>query len=221
MTLLDAEEYDPEKARKRRNQILSAVALLLIVARRRAGGFAIGRKNAMVGHFFDALQKQDYKTAYGIWMHDPEWAAASRRASEISLQRFLSRLGTGRRVGTDQDAESLWRERLPRRRQRSGCGCDRERPHRTCAGVGGKIGQYAKLSALRTDFSLRSRRVHCASDSRVFVRLASSLTLRQVFDRSICRISPHRTFPGPTSMNVCTPLRDQQAHALHPTSLIL
>src|ERR1035441_9706708 len=30
-------------------------------------------------------------------------------------------------------------------------------------------------------------------------------TFRQVFERSICRISPHRTFPGPTSMNVCTP----------------
>ena len=41
-------------------------------------------------------------------------------------------------------------------------------------------------------------------------------TFRQVFERSICRISPHKTFPGPTSIKVCTPLRDQQAHALLP-----
>src|SRR6266849_478770 len=41
--------------------------------------------------------------------------------------------------------------------------------------------------------------------SRVFPRDASSPTFTQVFDRSICRINPHKTFPGPTSMKVWTP----------------
>ena len=72
MTLLDAQDYDPAKARKRRMRIISAVALLVIV-------LAVVWFNRfwpeerMVGHFFEALQKQDYKTAYGTWMHDPQW----------------------------------------------------------------------------------------------------------------------------------------------------
>ena len=41
--------------------------------------------------------------------------------------------------------------------------------------------------------------------SSVFARDASSPTFRQVFERSICRISPHKTFPGPISTKVCTP----------------
>src|SRR5271165_532729 len=40
-------------------------------------------------------------------------AEASAEISEISLQRVLSRLGAGWRVGTHQDAKSLWREHLP------------------------------------------------------------------------------------------------------------
>ena len=69
----------------------------------------------VVGKFFDALQKQDYKTAYGIWMHDPQWAAASRASiRNIRSTSFYQRLGAGRTVGTDQDPQSLRREHLPR-----------------------------------------------------------------------------------------------------------
>ena len=67
MTLLDAQEYDPEKARKRRMRIISAIVILLIVL----GVVWFNRywpEERIVGHFFRALQTQDYKTAYGIWM---------------------------------------------------------------------------------------------------------------------------------------------------------
>jgi hypothetical protein len=72
MTLLDAQEYDPEKARKRRMRIISAISILVIVL---ALGwwFRYWPEEHIVGNFFAALQKQDYKTAYGIWMHDPQW----------------------------------------------------------------------------------------------------------------------------------------------------
>src|SRR5450755_1555821 len=49
----------------------------------------------------DRLRHLDARSAVG---------AASRPASEISVQRFLSRLGTGWGVGPHQDAESLWCE---------------------------------------------------------------------------------------------------------------
>src|ERR1019366_6817442 len=59
----------------------------------------------------------------------------------------------------------------------------------------------------------------CAS---VFCSDASSPTVTQVFERSICRISPHRTFPGPTSINKLAPLlisnRTDRSHLTAPVT---
>ena len=73
MTLLDAKEYDSERARKRNIKIIWAAAIVVIIL---ALGwwFRYWPQERIVGHFFDALQKQDYKAAYGIWMHDPTWS---------------------------------------------------------------------------------------------------------------------------------------------------
>ena len=72
MTLLDAKEVDHERERTRRNRIILIVAVILVVA-----GlwwwFRYWPQERIVGHFFEAVQKQDYKAAYGIWQHDPEW----------------------------------------------------------------------------------------------------------------------------------------------------
>ena len=72
MTLLDAREYDPAKERKRRTQIIVAIALLAFLSGL-AWWFRYWPQEQVVGKFFDALQRQDYNTAYGIWMHDPDW----------------------------------------------------------------------------------------------------------------------------------------------------
>ena len=72
MTLLDAKEYDEGRARKRNVRIIWSIVIIVIL-------FALGwwfrywPQERIVGKFFDALQKQDYKTAYGIWMHDSDW----------------------------------------------------------------------------------------------------------------------------------------------------
>jgi hypothetical protein len=94
MTLLDAQEYDSEKARKRRKQIISAIALLVIVL---AMGwwFRYWPDERIVGHFFDALQKQDYRTAYGIWMHDPEWAQHPNEHPKYPFNDFYRDWGPG------------------------------------------------------------------------------------------------------------------------------
>jgi hypothetical protein len=72
MTLLDAQEYDPEKGRKRTKRIVSAIAVVLFVS-----GFLWWNRywpqEHSVEHFFAAVQKQDYKTAYALWQHDPDW----------------------------------------------------------------------------------------------------------------------------------------------------
>ena len=72
MTLLDAQEYDPEKGRKRTKRIISAIGLVVIILLL-GWWFRYWPQEHSVGRFFAAIQKQDYKTAYAIWQHDPEW----------------------------------------------------------------------------------------------------------------------------------------------------
>src|SRR5579864_25422 len=72
MTLLDAKEFDEEKARTRRTRIILIVVVIIIVATV-LWWFRYWPQEHIVGRFFEAVQKQDYKTAYGIWQHDPEW----------------------------------------------------------------------------------------------------------------------------------------------------
>jgi hypothetical protein len=72
MTLLDAQDYDAEKGRKRKQRIIATIALVLIAAGL-LWWFRYWPQEHVVSNFFDALQRQDYKTAYGIWMHDPQW----------------------------------------------------------------------------------------------------------------------------------------------------
>src|SRR5579862_7143159 len=72
MTLLDAKEVDLEKERKRRRTIIIAVVVVLIVLGL-GWWFRYWPEEHIAGRFFDAIQGQDYKTAYGIWMHDPQW----------------------------------------------------------------------------------------------------------------------------------------------------
>ena len=94
MTLLDAQEYDAEKSRKRRNQIISAIAILVIVL---ALGwwFRYWPEQHIVGRLFDALQRQDYKTAYAIWMHDPQWQQHPDQHPKYLFNDFYRDWGPG------------------------------------------------------------------------------------------------------------------------------
>ena len=94
MTLLDAKEYDPERARKRKKQLISTIAILVIVL---ALGwwFRFWPEERIAGHFFDALRKQDYNTAYGIWMHDPQWAQHPGEHPKYLFNDFYRDWGPG------------------------------------------------------------------------------------------------------------------------------
>ena len=94
MTLLDAQEYDPGKGRKRKRRIISAIVIVLLVV-------CLGwwcryyPQERIVGHFFDALQRQDYKTAYGIWMHDPQWEQHLDQHAKYPFNEFYRDWGPG------------------------------------------------------------------------------------------------------------------------------
>ena len=98
MTLLDAEEYDPRPARRRRIRILAAVIVILIVA-------AVVWMNRyapekrVVDKFFAALQNKDYETAYGIYYADPQWKEHPAKHPKYPLNQFIQDWGPGGQWG--------------------------------------------------------------------------------------------------------------------------
>ena len=70
-------------------------------------------------------------------------------------------------------------------------------------------------SAQDDKMSIQALTAKCSS---VFCSEASSATLSAVFERSIWRIRPHNTLPGPTSTNVVHPFFDQAGASTVPTS---
>lgn len=94
MTLFEAQPYDAVRARKRRNIILIAVAIVLVL-------FVVWWLNRfwpeehIVNQFFDALQQQNYEQAYGVWMHDPDWKQHPDRFARYSYNDFVKDWGPG------------------------------------------------------------------------------------------------------------------------------
>lgn len=94
MTLLDAKQYDSARDRRRRNRIISAVVLVLVLLFL-AWWFRYWPEERLVGKFFETLQKQDYKVAYGIWMRDPQWEQHPQRHSRYPFGEFYRDWGPG------------------------------------------------------------------------------------------------------------------------------
>jgi len=103
MTLLDAKELDPKIARTRKRRGIFATVAVVIVLAIGLLGFLLGHgwwfrywpEEHVVGKFFDALQKQDYNTAYGIWMQDPDWRQHPDRYAKYSFGDFYRDWGPG------------------------------------------------------------------------------------------------------------------------------
>lgn len=103
MTLLDAREDDPKQARKRKIRGIVAIVVVVVVLAIGLLGFLLGHgwwfrycpEERIAGHFFDALQKQDYNTAYGIWMQDPDWRQHPDRHPKYPFGDFYRDWGPG------------------------------------------------------------------------------------------------------------------------------
>ena len=98
MTLLDAKEYDPEKERRKKIRIVSAIVFLLLAAFF-LWWFRYWPEQRVAEHFFDALQKQDYESGYGIWMHDPQWRQHPERYKKYPFNEFYTDWGPGGQWG--------------------------------------------------------------------------------------------------------------------------
>lgn len=71
-TLFQAQPYDPRKERRRRNIILISVGSIIVIAAL-LWFFRFWPYEHRVNLFFDALQKQQYEQAYGVWVNDANW----------------------------------------------------------------------------------------------------------------------------------------------------
>ena len=103
MTLLDAKEDDPREARKRKTRTAAVIVFVVGVLVIGVLGFLLGHgwwfrywpEEHVAGKFFDAVQKQDYNTAYGIWMQDPDWKQHPERHSKYLFNDFYRDWGPG------------------------------------------------------------------------------------------------------------------------------
>ena len=101
MTLLDAKEFDPEKESRKRKRLIMGVTVVVIILLL-GWWFRYWREEHIVGKFFDALQKQDFQTAYGIWQHDPQWNQHpdSKSIHDYPFKDFYRDWGPGGEWGT-------------------------------------------------------------------------------------------------------------------------
>ena len=94
MTLLDAKEYDPakEKRRKIRIALICCGVLLLLIL---GWLYRNWPEERVVDKFFDALQKQNYEIAYGIYFHDPTWRQHQQKYPDYTYVDFYRDWGPG------------------------------------------------------------------------------------------------------------------------------
>jgi len=94
MTLLDAQQYDPAKERRRKIKIALIFLGVLVL-------FVLGwmyrnwPEEHVVDKFFTALQKQDYETAYGIYFNDPAWRQHPKKYLQYTYADFYRDWGPG------------------------------------------------------------------------------------------------------------------------------
>jgi hypothetical protein len=104
MTLLDAKEFDPEKESRLRKRIILIVVVVLIVAGL-GWWFRNWREEHIVRTFFTALEKQDFKTAYAIWQHDPNWERHPSEYTKYPFNEFYQDWGPGGQWGVIKTAK--------------------------------------------------------------------------------------------------------------------
>lgn len=98
MTLLEPQEYDPSRDRKRRIVIISIIVLVLVI-----GGLAwhlrYWPEEHVADKFFTALEQKDYDKAYGIWFNDPDWKQHPQEHKDYDFHSFYLDWGPGGQWG--------------------------------------------------------------------------------------------------------------------------
>ena len=91
MALMDAKEYDPRPAQRRRRMAGIAVVLLLVFVVLwfwPDGRFRYWRHWGVADRFFATLERKDFDTAYGLYQGDPDWKQHPEKYSGYTVSQF-------------------------------------------------------------------------------------------------------------------------------------
>ncbi len=101
-SIFTAPEYDATRERKK---MVIAIALVCLVAVIGAllWWFRYWPQEHAVDNFFTLLQAKDYKTAYGLWQHDPQWEQHPQKYAQYPYNDFYRDWGPGGDWGLIKD----------------------------------------------------------------------------------------------------------------------
>jgi hypothetical protein len=94
MTLMDAKEFDEAAARRKKIRILTIIGVLLVLGIL-AWRFRFWPEERLVDKFFASLQRQDYETAYSLYMADPAWKQHPEQHALYPYNEFYRDWGPG------------------------------------------------------------------------------------------------------------------------------
>lgn len=95
MTLLDAQEFDEKRARRRRITIGTIVVVVLVLGWL-AWMYRYLPQERIAAKFFGALQAKQFETAYGLWFNDPDWKNHQEKyAAKYPYNEFYRDWGPG------------------------------------------------------------------------------------------------------------------------------
>ena len=94
MSLLDAPQYDPARERRQKLRIgIIVIAVLIIGMLVYLNRYWLQERE--VNQFFTALEHQNFKQAYGIWMADPKWEQHPQKFERYPFNEFYQDWGPG------------------------------------------------------------------------------------------------------------------------------
>jgi hypothetical protein len=87
MALMDAKEYDPRPAEKRRKIIATAVVAVIAISVY-LYLTRYGSEKKVINNFFQAIEQKDFDKAYGIYEGDPDWKQHPEKYPNYSVNQF-------------------------------------------------------------------------------------------------------------------------------------
>ena len=99
MTLLDAPKFDAARARRQQQILWGAVGLLVVLF---VGSWIVSgrpvdwpwnwlthlRGRSTINTFLSDVEKNDLSSAYGMWLHDPDWRQHPQQSGAYDFNRF-------------------------------------------------------------------------------------------------------------------------------------
>jgi len=104
MTLLDAQEYDAARGRRRRVKIVVTIVLVVLIASV-VWTNRYWQEKRVANKFFAALLNKDYETAYGIYFADPQWKQHPGKHASYAFSEFYRDWGPGGEWGVIKSYE--------------------------------------------------------------------------------------------------------------------